>query len=466
MWLFRPWPYVLAAALLRTATLLVVPYVSSHLAIPGLTEGETPPAVGYVEALRQRVTHHPFTEDEEAYDHMAINLAAGRGFVLDATWLITTPGQPAMYAGCTYPLFVAAFYRVFGPRNQIPVFLVQIILGAVGAYFVFETARRVAGPQAGAFSAAYYVIHPGLVWSSLAMMSEAIAIPLVAFVMWVLVRRPRRLGQGTVLGATWAILSLARSTFGYFVLAIAALLIRERRSWRRWTRRLAPAVACLAAFALFVAPWAIRNYVHWGRVIPLSTKSGPGAWMWNHPGLSVRFGPEAFEAPKPVDVFDPAIQDLPDEAARDAKLMQLFTEFVRQQPGKFAGLVLVRLVMQTLPMAVSSTREGSLTASLSAWYIKGIPLLAVIAGAVMLRARLWLRILPLVSFVVYWAAMQALAGPGLRYRLPADPVWACIVGVVGAALVAKVWSTRGVSALARRWMRVTPPRACVRTRRT
>src|SRR6185436_17080923 len=115
------------------------------------------------------------------------------------------------------------------------VFAIQILLAAGAAYFVFETARRVAGPQAGALAAAYYVIHPGLVWSSLAMMIEAIAIPLVAFVMWVLVRRPRRLGQGMVLGAAWAILSLARSTFGYFALVIAALLVRERRSWRRWT---------------------------------------------------------------------------------------------------------------------------------------------------------------------------------------------------------------------------------------
>ena len=217
-------------------------------------------------------------------------------------------------------------------------------------------------------------------------------------------------------------------------------------------RRFAPVCACLAAFTLSVAPWTIRNYVHWGRLIPLSTKSGVNAWMWNHPGLVVEFGTRAFEGPKPIDIFDAEIQDLPNEAERDAKLMRLFVEFVADQPMKFAGLVLVRLAMAVAPVSVSSEYHGGSTvAALSAWYIKGIPLIALVAAGVLLRARLWWRIRPLGLFVGYWMVMQSLAGPGIRYRLPADPVWACIIGVIGAAVLAKTLRGPGTDPLARRW---------------
>lgn len=453
-WLLRPGTYVLTAALLRALALLLVPYISLQLAIPGLAENQGGAVIGYEEGLRHRVNLHPFTEDETAYDEMARNLVAGRGFVLDSQWLITTPGEPAMYAGCLYPLFVAAIYRAFGSGEQVPVFVTQILLAAVGAYFIFWTAQRVAGHQAGALAAAYYAAHPGLIWSSLAMMSEAVTIPVMAFVMWLLVCRPPRWRRGALLGVSLAGLSLARSTFAHFVLATAGLLILERRSWRGWARRLAPACACLVVFALCVTPWAVRNYVHWGRLIPLSTKSGAGAWMWNHPGLVVEFGPRAFEAPKPVDVFDAEVQSLPNEAERDAKLMRLFIGFVTDQPMKFAGLVLVRTAMAILPVSVSSEAHGgSIVATVSAWYIKGIPLLALIAAAMFLRARLWWRMLPLALFALYWLLMQALAGPGLRYRIPADPVWACIVGVIAASTLVRIWPRARGGPLARRWVR-------------
>jgi hypothetical protein len=156
----------------------------------------------------------------------------------------------------------------------------------------------------------------------------------------------------------------------------------------------------------------------------------------------------------PVDVFGSEIQGLPNEAERDARLMQLFRHFVASQPGKFAGLVLVRLTMALLPVPVSSgAHGGSMAAMVSAWYIKGTPLIAVGAALLWLKGRLWWRAMPLVIFAGYWALMQSLAGPGLRYRLPADPVWACMVGIVAAAALVRLWPDARQDPLARRWVR-------------
>jgi 4-amino-4-deoxy-L-arabinose transferase-like glycosyltransferase len=445
---------VALAAVVRVLVLLAVPYVSGGLTMPTDQERVDTSHLRYAEVLRWRVTHRAFTEDEPAYDEMARNIVAGRGFVLDSLWLITTPGEPAMYAGFTYPLFVAGIYRVFGPGEQLPLFLVQIALAAAAVCFVFATARKVAGAVAGGLAAAYYALHPVLIWSSLAMMSEALVVPLMTAVLWLLVCRPRMRGSAALMGALLAVLCLARSTLAQFVPVAVGLLTWARRGWRGWVRRLTPAVVALAVFVACVAPWTIRNYVHWGRLIPFSTKSGAGAWLWNHPGLSVEFGPRAFDGVMPVDVFGPEIQGLPDEAARDARLMELFLNFVVAEPWKFAGLVGVRFAMALLPVVVSSgALGGSLAGTISAWYVKGIPLLALAVGLAWMRGRLWLRMLPLVLFVVYWTLMQSLAGPGLRYRLPADPAWACIVGIIGAAALAGWRSAPAPGPLARRWLR-------------
>jgi hypothetical protein len=190
-------------------------------------------------------------------------------------------------------------------------------------------------------------------------------------------------------------------------------------------------------FIVVCAPWTIRNYVHWHRFIPFSTKSGVNAWFFNHPGLKVEFGRRAVEGPQPVDIFDPQIQRLPDEAARNARLMEMFKEFVRENPEKFLGLCWMRFWMAILPARITST---STTALMAAWYAKGIPLvIGCLAGIFSLRrlrdTKEPVAAVFLLLVVGYWQAIQTLAGPGLRYRLPVEPAWAVLVGIAVAWLL-------------------------------
>jgi hypothetical protein len=92
--------------------------------------------------------------------------------------------------------------------------------------------------------------------------------------------------------------------------------------------------------------------------------------------------------------------------------------------------------MAILPARITSTSTGALV---SAWYAKGIPL--VVCGAAVLLAIVQRRrfisataLFP-IMIAVYWQAIQTLAGPGLRYRLPVEPVWAVIVGIAAVCLI-------------------------------
>jgi hypothetical protein len=125
--------------------------------------------------------------------------------------------------------------------------------------------------------------------------------------------------------------------------------------------------------------------------------------------------------------------------------MEMFLEFVRAHPAKFIGLVLMRFLIALVPMAVVAKSTGAV---LSAWYAKGAVLASVILAApVVKRHTLW-RIAPWLAFAGYWTVMQSLAGAGLRYRLPADPAWACILGVLCSVIVSDLRLRRKKSALA------------------
>lgn len=460
-----PWTWAAICALVRLAMLAVLPFNSGLF-----LDRETRPAAarimvtGFFSAaafLERRTAFHPLTVDEHCYDEMGQNIAGGRGFVLDSQFIITTPGQPAMYAGCGYPLFIAAIYLLAGSGNELPVFLVQIALQSAAVWLVVLTSARIAGRLAGALAGAFFTFHPVLIWLSVALMSEAILIPGVAFLGWMFTRRDvlrSRNGRWgwrpAVSGLVLAILCLTRSTCAGFVLIATAQLLYEARHEQPKLRVLAPAAAMLLVFALACAPWTARNYMHWGRFIPFSTKSGVNAWFFNHPGQKVEFGPGAVDGVQPIDIFDPRIQSLPDEAARDARLAEMFWDFVRHNPAKFAGLCWMRFWMAVLPVRVTST---TLTAALSAWYAKGM-VLALLGALVAVwpfkrwrSRRLALRVWPLVLLVFYWQAIQTLAGPGLRYRLPVEPVWSVLVGILAAILIALFIRRPNPSRLTHRW---------------
>jgi hypothetical protein len=216
---------------------------------------------------------------------------------------------------------------------------------------------------------------------------------------------------------------------------------RAVAGWPLLAQRL---VLGFAAFSLVVAPWAVRNYMHWKSFIPFSTKASVNAWMHNHPGLEVSFGRAAIFGTNPTDIFSSEIQSVPNEADRAAALMNLFLEHLRDDPLHVAGLALVRLAIAVVPMPVT---DRDAVTWLVALYAKGLTLLALVLMLVGRRRFPWQALSLYLLFAIFWLGIQSVAGPGLRYRIPAEVAWAVIVGT---AVVS--WSrSRGLRVLEGEW---------------
>lgn len=459
--LANPWFWAAATFSVRLFFLCLIPTHPGLFLDPGAPVLAPAPAVesfgGAVALLQRRTDSHPFTVDEHCYEEMARNIVLGRGFVIDSPFMVNTPGQPTMFAGAAYPAFLAGVYAVAGNGNQLAAFLIQSLLQAFAAVWVFRAGARLGGALAGGCGAAFLCFHPVVIWVSLSIMSEAILIPGVAWLCWRCVTMDDAGARVSPwwLGVVSAVLCLTRSTALGFALVAWATVVWHRREGagagegqiegahkqggsNRWNSPMAASVVFWVAFALCCAPWTIRNYAHWHRFIPFSTKSGAGAWIFNHPGLVVEWSSRSFEGPQPVDIHAPAIRSLPDEAARDARLMEMFHEFVRTDPMRFLGLCWIRFWMAVLPVSVSAHHFA---ARVSAWYAKGPVLvlggLAVVICGVRRRDGRW-RMLgpawPILGMVCYWQLIQTLAGPGLRFRLPVEPAWAVLIGVLISVL--------------------------------
>ena len=97
--------------------------------------------------------------------------------------------------------------------------------------------------------------------------------------------RPRSapaLDLGLLWLALWAIGALINAS----VLSLAPFLF----GWLLWELRkesvpwLKPLTTAVLVLALGVAPWTIRNYLVFGRVVPIRSNFGLLIWMGNHPG--------------------------------------------------------------------------------------------------------------------------------------------------------------------------------------
>ena len=121
-----------------------------------------------------------------------------------------------------------------------------------------------------------------------------------------LVRSPSP-GRAALAGAAWGVCTLGKvvAWFAPFLL----LAIRFLPARLRWHWRGKEAAALLFCFAAMIAPWALRNWVHFGRFIPVNAQAeGMLAWNVGHadipglqPGADVLAAIEKQNLPEPEE---------------------------------------------------------------------------------------------------------------------------------------------------------------------
>ena len=168
------------------------------------------------------------------------------------------PGEPSAYTQPLYGFFLIPIYWIFG-RTWWAVGIAQILVATATALLVYAIGSRVASRRVGTLAAVIATLNPYLVWHDVHLNREVLdQLVAAALVLCTIVAADRRsLGWATGAGLCCGLAVLGNVRLAFLPIVIAAyLLARNGWSW-------AP-VAVVAAAAVAVAPWVIRNRVQVG----------------------------------------------------------------------------------------------------------------------------------------------------------------------------------------------------------
>jgi 4-amino-4-deoxy-L-arabinose transferase-like glycosyltransferase len=351
---------------------------------------------------------HLVQGDALTFHQVARHLADGDGFRRPFT-----PGPTAEHPPA-WEVVLAGADRL-GADGYLAHRLIGALLGTVTVVLVGLLGRAVAGVRAGLAAAVVAALYPMLWTADVSLMSETLYGALLAAALLAAVAR-----RAVLLGV---LLGLAALTRGEALLLVPLLALPL--FWRA-PRALA---ACVAALALVLAPWTIRNLATFGAPVLISSNAS-GLWV----GANC---PETYSGPLigywRFQCYTPQRRG-EDEAEYFARQRRIGLRYLREHAGRLPAVLGVRVLRLldawSLPQSVFiNAQEGRAPRPLpwairSAWAVMALAL----AGAVVLRRRRR-ELLVLLAPVVLVVLVALVTYGTTRFRFAAEPS-SCVLAAV------------------------------------
>lgn len=398
---------------------MMLAYSSSafRTVLPSLSDWKRPLRIIAIAAVALRLLYiaiaHPPLEaagDAPGYDRIARKVLDGRGFVLYA--------QPSAQRTPGYPLFVAAIYALGGGHTTVLV--VQafldggslLLLGPIGTCLGVAPAGIVA-------AAALAAVFPPLVQQPAFLMSESL-FQLLLLAALAVTLQVKGIRTALLAGALWGLTVLVRPAPAFFV-PIIGVLVAARRHGRNWTA----GVALVAAFAVTIAPWIIRNQRVIGAPV-FSTFGWQDVYVYN----SVLDTPDWTGSPAG---FGSALDDLTKRAGwgrntfRERSDLQMDSlcraealRLIKAHPDRFLALSLIKVARFWGNIGYGS--PPSLKSWLVTFFMGALMLMFIVQ---FFRRRAWQiwGIAALTLFLIYNTALHAVSIAYFRHNLPTLPIF-------------------------------------------
>lgn len=363
---------------------------------------------------------------------LAENLVKGLGYSD-----VTSNGtyQPSIYMPPAYPYFLAFFYRIWGARpvTFLVVELIQVGLGVLLVYLVYRLALILLGKAEAIVAACLIAIYPAQVYMCNEFHPINMYIVLETATVFFLVRYLEISASWkdlTMAGVCAGILMSFRGETPALILLYATLLLV-----RGGLKAAKPAVVFfLIAFA-FLAPWTIRNYRVFGRIVPVCASGGLNLWIGNNP---LATGDDRYPAADIVredfvrgSVLQSEFEQLPPDVrqalslipidrnsqiAKDQVLKHLAVNFIRTHPKDEVKLSLKKL----LDFLVFDPRHEK--GHQPMYWLPSILLSLLATWGVVLRGKRILRQdLLLIASILFAVAVGVVVFVLPRYKIVVDP---------------------------------------------
>jgi 4-amino-4-deoxy-L-arabinose transferase-like glycosyltransferase len=313
-----------------------------------------------------------------------------------------SPGAPFLYA--------AAYYATGGAREGTAR-IVEALLGVATILVVFALGWRLGGRElgrwVGLFAAFAVAVYPPFIHTTGELMSEPPAmLTLPAAILAFLWASDRGgtwpwLAPGLLFGLT----AIFRPEYMFVGLAFVVLAALRAGWGREWRAGLLAALVLLAAFALPVIPWTVRNAIVLDRAVPISTGGGKALYVGTYLpadgeyqrvkailaerylGRDLEPGSAALDQVNPTELFDEVAKEVQAEhpdLSRDQALGRAgkdnFDKYFGEDPWGYAAMTarkVGRMWSSGVGEAMSSTAGRVVQVLLVALGLAGFALLAV-----------------------------------------------------------------------------------------
>lgn len=210
----------------------------------------------------------------------AVAVAHGAGYV-------NMNGSPSIAWMPGWSLLLAGLYALLGPSVRLG-FAANVVLGAATAVMLARLGWRLFSPRVGIVAGLIFALWPGNVYYTATLMSETFFdFALVACLLLLVTGlSPDVRRRGCWLAAAGAAFGAAAMIKAEPLVLLPVLLAALATGLRGARSRARSMALFLLATALVIAPWVVRNYVHFGRVIVTSGTGPANAWLGNHEGAS------------------------------------------------------------------------------------------------------------------------------------------------------------------------------------
>lgn len=353
----------------------------------------------------------PLLGDAASYDRIARSLLAGTG-------LTPRPPEPSAFWPPLYPAFLALVYSTTGYHLEVAR-IAQALVAVIVPITFYLIALKPLGRGVAWLSALGLIFYPHLAYFNGWLIAESLFMSLMSLGMLILSTLASKPGF-TRIAAAGLVFGLAALTkpFMLFVMPFVALWLVLAYPRPLLRRVVAVAVLAIAMLAI-ILPWTARNYQLFGQVVLISTNGGytflgannPNAWGGHDEG------------------FPPAIPGLNDAEMEDAYYAEAF-DWIRNNPGDFARLSVVKYQRLLSPLSVASFREDyRIPGRTLVYVIYAAYLLTALVGAIMAWPR-WRQIGYLYAPIAGVFVSTGLYYGDARYTLPMAPSLVMFAAIV------------------------------------
>lgn len=414
----------------------------------------------------------PGTFDEVSYHNLALRVMDGHGFSFGERWWPgTAANEPTAHWSYLYTIYLIVVYTIFGPSPLLARILQGIIVGIIMPWLLYRLTFRIFAPKArgeGMFTYTSDVARA----QRIALLAAAIGAVYIYFfyytaslitegfyitgILWVFDTAVAITQSQNVTTKQWVVLGLAMGITillrQLFLLFMPFLLL-----WLWWAKRprLISFVLPVALVVLMIAPWTIRNYRAFDRIVPLNTNSGFAFFWGNHPRYGTQFIPILPSGEYYRMIPDELQAQGLNEAEMDSALLSEALKIIAADPGRYVLLSLSRI--PTYFMFWPSGDSG-IVSNLSRVGSFGVFLPFMIYGLFLTlkqsfsswRERLASPFTLLYLFMLVYTGMHILTWTLIRYRIPVDVILVIFAGYGLLDLAERVLARRrpaGVTAV-------------------